>query len=439
MVVPASAAKPSADLVANGPRPPVLPPLKRPPVVDGFKKHSLAKKQVGGSDCEAESGDAALPRSLPDPLTSVPRAAPALTPSLLTRPRPELRPPSGCGKAGQAEDTGEGPGGGGRPGDARPATPGIANEASEVGGSGKIVPAIRTPRGSILVLSGPGLADGHADGEGEVREGEARSEVATEVGFRSHTDSIEGLGCGPDNASLRARAECAEEEVRQLRAELRKFVAEVRRLRAEAYRNQQQQQQQQQQTTGSSTQVTSGATVSSTSGTVTSTAEVPVGGCEVSRGDAADALAAQAAAEERATRAEAEVLRLHIELQASRSQIALISEQKTVMLTGLQSTPPMVIRDEELGCTMSSSAPPSKYEVGSCLKFSLGCLCFFFIRFLLFFPNLLFHGVKADREASSTDESGVERSHPKGAGKIGGVVPGRAGEAPVKAFCADMA
>lgn len=88
--------------------------------------------------------------------------------------------------------------------------------------------------------------------------------------------------------------------------------------------------------------------------------------------DASTDICARLLAEERAAKAETEVLRLHTELQAARIQFAILSDNNGLSTT---SAPP----PEESATTVDLP----DYRVLPCFRYVCGCLRFFIMKFLL--------------------------------------------------------
>mmetsp|Transcript_78239 Transcript_78239/g.135722 ORF Transcript_78239/g.135722 Transcript_78239/m.135722 type:complete len:318 (-) Transcript_78239:244-1197(-) len=208
---------------------------------------------------------------------------------------------------------------------------------------GVAVPAKVTPRGSLVALG---------DAPKQPMAEAAAVNVSPVKGRQI------GRQIGRDPPSLHARAECAEQEVKKLRVEVRKWEAEVRKLRAEAYFNR------------IAKQVQAPRSADGMNAGKELFAETR--GCIDA--STADAWTAKALAEERAVKAEAEVLRLHTELQACRIQFALLTENTTT------SAPPP---DPE--SQMEASEP--SYDAATCLQYMCGCLWFYLWRtvMLIFF------------------------------------------------------
>lgn len=203
---------------------------------------------------------------------------------------------------------------------------------------GKPVPAMLTPRGSLVALG---------DAPKQPVAGAAEVNISPVKGRQI------GRQIGREPPSLHARAECAEQEVKKLRVEVRKWEAEVRKLRAEAYFN----------------RVAKQAQAPRTADGLASGKELiaETRGCS---DGSADAWTAKALAEERAVKAEAEVIRLHTELQASRIQFQILTETATT------SAPPP---DPECPFEPEKLETPS-YDVGTCMKYVCGCLRFYACR-----------------------------------------------------------
>jgi hypothetical protein len=121
----------------------------------------------------------------------------------------------------------------------------------------------------------------------------------------------------------------------------------------------------------------------------------------------AEASTSRALAEERAVNAEAEVLRLHTELQAARTQFVLLSEQLT------SSAPP----PED-----SANVESVEYAVLPCLRYVCRCLCFFLMRFLMALCCCL-------RRVRRPQEKDAELENPKD----------ELADVRIRAFCADRA
>lgn len=186
-------------------------------------------------------------------------------------------------------------------------------EASSAARAVNAVPAKLTPRGSLVTLAA------------------GRASPVTGGSTEPHPPS-EKIDSGH---AVLLRAENAEQQLRQLRMENRALEGEVRKLRADAYFKR----------IGRS-----GAAIrdASLDGPKES---IPIGS------DSADAWAARQLAEERAVKAEAEVLRLHTELQAARIQFALLNQT---------TAPPPTAKDE-----VSIHEAEDAYQHCRCMKRSL--------------------------------------------------------------------
>jgi len=192
-------------------------------------------------------------------------------------------------------------------------------------------------------------------------------------------------GGGGDQSALLARAETAEKEVSNLRIEVRRLEGQVRKLRSDAYF-----QRIQKAPRAADHEARDGDSVA---------------GVHDEQDLYAEAAVSRAIAEERALNAETEMLRLHAELQAARTQFALLSEQT------------------------SSSTPPADYvkldaidyAVLPCLKYVCKCMYFLVVRVFIAACFCIRlgrpHGKGAD----------LENPHDR--------IP----DPPIKAFCADGA
>lgn len=151
--------------------------------------------------------------------------------------------------------------------------------------------------------------------------------------------------------SWKATADKAQAEVRKLRAKLHEFRVDMARVEERAVR-----------------------------------AERAVRGAE-----SAEAWASWAEAEDRAVRAEAEVLRLHCELQAFRT--AMLGEDKI-----LTSTPTPVMPLDDLEAAPGNSDFPTEYGLRPCFRYSCGCLRFSAQHLCGFFGALLCKPVRWSRD-----------------------------------------
>jgi len=234
------------------------------------------------------------------------------------------------------------------------------------------VPARLTPRGSLVAL------EAHAEDPPRPVPLQAQSVVsAAKVALGEDKDA---------QNPLRIRAEAAEQQARKLRMENKKLEGEVRKLRADAYF----------QRIGKN--VFHGPRSAASEKPPDS--EKIVGSSEANM----DVLAARLLAEERAVKAETEVLRLHTELQAARIQFAILSDGKPV------SAPPPA---ED---TAGDAADFPQYGFRPCFRYVCGCLGFTALQLLLSL------GVCCRRRSKSHSKMEDERSE-------------RPGETPIQTFC----
>lgn len=212
------------------------------------------------------------------------------------------------------------------------------------------VPAKVTPRGSLVALAAVPVEaqqDSSARAVHMSAEPPPRMAVATAAKI--------ALGESNDNQQqhlLRVRAESAEQELRKLRMENKKLEGEVRKGRADAYFSR------------------IGKNVQGPRGIGDKAQETDQVSC--AKDTSSDAWTAKVLAEERAVKAETEVLRLHTELQAARVQFTIMSE-------GVTTTAPTP--DNSLGLAV---AMPD-YAVLPCCRYVCGCLRFTAIRLFLAF------------------------------------------------------
>lgn len=210
------------------------------------------------------------------------------------------------------------------------------------------VPARLTPRGSLVALAAM-PAEAQQDSSDSALEMPAQPPPRMAVA----TAGKVALGQGNDSQQqhlLRVRAESAEQELRKLRMENKKLEGEVRKVRADAYFSR------------------IGKNVQGPRGMGEKAQETDQ---LASAKDASEhAWTARLLAEERAVKAETEVLRLHTELQAARIQFTIMSE-------GATTTAPAPDKSSGLAAAMPD------YAVFPCCRYVCGCLRFSAIRLFL--------------------------------------------------------
>lgn len=231
------------------------------------------------------------------------------------------------------------------------------------------VPARLTPRGSIVALE----------------------PVASSAGKISSTESVgvAGLQERADHGALRLRAESAEKEVRKLRMEVKQLEGQVRKLRSDAYFQRIQKN-----------------LYAPRVATDKGQEDDCLAGAHGEHDASVETSIARALAEERAVNAEAEVLRLHTELQAARTQFVLMSEQMT------SSAPP----PED-----STNVDSVEYALLPCLRYVCRCLCYSLMRYFM----VLCFCLRIRRRSRKNDD--LETASDEMAG------------ARIKTFCADRA
>lgn len=205
------------------------------------------------------------------------------------------------------------------------------------GGDVQAVPARLTPRGSLVALA-------------EMPEEAAQVAVARVTPPADNpvvAAARVALGEGQNNENpFRIRAEVAEQQARKLRMDNKKLEGEIRKLRADAYF----------QRIGKNVQGPRSAGAGKSQ-----EGELPA-----SDADTAADIAARLLAEERAVKAETELLHLHTELQAARIQFAILSDNN-----GVTTLPP----------PESSKGPElPEYKVLPCFRYICGCLRFFILQ-----------------------------------------------------------
>jgi len=226
------------------------------------------------------------------------------------------------------------------------------------------IPARLTPRGSLIPLTAitadtplspetlrPQSGTGEAPETPERRCDHRVVPPETPLACAAKTQ----LGKDGEQNSLLIRAQAAEQEVRKARMDNKKLEGDVRKLRADAYF----------QRIGKNLHGARG---------VTSQKTQEMGHSSSAQDESsADAWAARLLAEERAVKAESEVLRLQTELQAAMIQFSLISDHAGT--TTMSEPPPETISSEE---TPQFQMLPCCRDVCGCLRFYLfPVLCVF--------------------------------------------------------------
>jgi len=218
----------------------------------------------------------------------------------------------------------------------------------QMGSNVEPVPARLTPRGSLVALAGGSAEDAHTPVTPPPR---VISQDAPVVSAAKVT-----VGQANDDQNpFRSRAEAAEQQASKLRVDNKKLEAEVRKLRADAYFQ----------------RLRKSGQAPGPRGEAMDREQEGQDGCSV-QDIAADGLAGRLQAEERAVKAEAEVLRLHTELHAARIQFAILSE-KGESLTTCPPPPRATVEDKE----------GDAYEVRACLRYVCGCVRFFIFNWIL--------------------------------------------------------